>query len=367
MKNQKKKRFYRVALATTVFLLVVLFFDHISPMKIGDFIQPNRSGESVATVHENPGSDLQHEGVALAYQKPEVPTPDGVLLRVSEAGTSMVPDKDNLIETVQYDLMLHPFNPLPEMMIELTDRFVNDSVYTSDAYLGSTALAAILLQIDESLRSDTELQGAIASHFSYTPIPGKTVYFTIDDGPSRLTDKFLEIFEQHEVKATFFLVGRNVAAYPDKVLDIYNRGHLIANHSYSHNYNTFYASKENFRSELKRWDEAVSKALDIPYHSDIFRFPGGSSYSKARQYRDFIQAEGYQYYDWNCLNGDAQIRDKSANSLFNYMVSTFKNQNEVILLIHDTDAKQTTVDMLERAIIFFKEQGYEFKTLDQKG
>ena len=367
MKMQKKKRFSRVALTTAVFLLVVLFFDRIAPINIGDFVQRNQGGESVATVQENTGSDLSPDGIALAYQKPEVSIPDGVLLRASEAGTSMIPDKDNLFETVQYDLMLHPFNPLPEMMIELADRFVNNSVYTSDSYLGSAALATVLLQIDESLRSDPEMQSAVTSHLSYTPIPGKIVYFTIDDGPSRLTDKFLEIFEQHEVKATFFLVGRNVTAYPDKVLDIYNRGHLIANHSYSHNYNTFYASRESLKSELKRWDEAVSKALDIPYHTDIFRFPGGSSYSKARQYRDFIQAEGYQYYDWNCLNGDAQIRDKSANSLFNYMVSTFKNQNEVILLIHDTDAKQTTVDMLERAILFFKEQGYEFKTLDQKG
>jgi peptidoglycan/xylan/chitin deacetylase (PgdA/CDA1 family) len=48
------------------------------------------------------------------------------------------------------------------------------------------------------------------------------------------------------------------------------------------------------------------------------------------------------------------------------MLTTFKEQDEVILLMHDTATKQTTVNMLERAIDFFLEKGYQFNTLDEK-
>ena len=79
-----------------------------------------------------------------------------------------------------------------------------------------------------------------------------------------------------------------------------------------------------------------------------------------------VHDRGYKYYDWNCLNGDAQLKNKTPDILYNYMLSTYKKQDEVILLMHDTATKQTTVDMLGRAIDFFLENGYEFRTLDER-
>ena len=196
--------------------------------------------------------------------------------------------------------------------------------------------------------------------------PRKPVYLTIDDGPSALTRKYLDVLAANDVRATFFVIGKNVTAYKDVVKEMYDAGHCIANHSYTHQYESVYKSSASLRSELEKCEKAIGNALGIDYHTDIFRFPGGSTYKLASKYRNEIRAMGYKYYDWNCLNGDAQIKDKSADSLYDYMVSTFKNQDEVIVLMHDIENKQTTIDMLERAIDFFKDNGYEFKTLDEK-
>jgi len=198
--------------------------------------------------------------------------------------------------------------------------------------------------------------------------PKKPVYLTVDDGPSELTRQYLSVLRERGVRATFFVIGRSVRTYPDIIREMYEDGHCIANHSYSHNYTTLYQSSSSLASELRRCDEAISDVLGFEYKTGIFRFPGGSMYKTASKYKGEVQKLGYTYYDWNCLNGDAQTqpRDKSPDGLYNYMVSSFKGQDEVILLMHDSWSKQSSVNMLGRAIDFFIDNGYEFRTLDEK-
>ena len=198
--------------------------------------------------------------------------------------------------------------------------------------------------------------------------PRKPVYLTVDDGPSVMTKQYLDILRARGVTATFFVIGRNVRLYPEIIREMYNDGHCIANHSYTHNYTTLYKSSSSLRSELQRCDAAINEILGFNYSPGIFRFPGGSTYKLASKYKNDVRSFGYKYYDWNCLNGDAQaeITDKTPDNLYNYMVESFKGQKEIILLMHDSGNKQASVDMLERAIDFFLENGYEFKTLDKR-
>ena len=368
MRNQKRKSFrnWKTSVAVIFFLLVVTFIEPHMKVDEGSWWQSSFGNRPVADVQDEFEVATETEDVFQTVLYTEQTIDDKILLRANEAGTVALPEQNDLMDSVLSDLTLYPSDPIPSMFIEMADSFQNQSIYTADAFLTPLTLSSVLLQVDASLSADSTLQDDISKKISYTPIPGRTVYFTIDDGPSKLTNRFLDIFDQHDVRATFFLIGRNVSTFPEQTKEIYDRGHFIANHSYSHDYTRLYASRESLKRELGQWDSAVSKALGFPYHTNIFRFPGGSSYSTAKQYRDYVRSEGYQYYDWNCLNGDAQIRDKSANSLFNYMVSTYKGQDEVILLIHDTAGKETTVDMLEQAILFFKERGYAFKTMDEK-
>ena len=67
--------------------------------------------------------------------------------------------------------------------------------------------------------------------------------------------------------------------------------------------------------------------------------------------------------DWNALNGDAEGRKKSANELINRAITTSQDKNMVVLLMHDTYGKEETAKALPEIIKYFKDNGYEFRTL----
>jgi len=63
----------------------------------------------------------------------------------------------------------------------------------------------------------------------------KRVLLTFDDGPHpEYTPQILQILDKYQTKAVFFVIGKNAEKYPDLLKEIYQRGHIIANHSYSH-------------------------------------------------------------------------------------------------------------------------------------
>ena len=278
-------------------------------------------------------------------------------------GTPGDPDALPYMKLLAARISLYPDSPVSVLntAIALSAPYGNIKY---PGFFSSAAGSAILAH--ELLREDG---GAMLTPLrEYADIPRKPVYLTFDDGPSRLTTQVLDILRERKVRATFFVIGRNVQTYPDIVRDMYNDGHCIANHSYTHNYDSLYRSLSSLQSELQRCNNAINEVLGFEYNSRIFRFPGGSAYKTATKYRNEIGKLGYTYYDWNCLNGDAQVqpRDKSPNGLYNYMVNSYKGQDEIILLMHDSLSKQSTVNMLERTIDFFLDKGYEFRTLDEK-
>ena len=277
-----------------------------------------------------------------------------------QADNSEIPDNLSIVEKFSACAALYPNSPLSKLSIAVALDAPYNNLHIS-AYASS--LTSAMLYAYRILDENEDVMNSLAA---YADRPRRAVYLTIDDGPSKLTRQFLDILKARGIRATFFVVGNNIRHYPELIREMYEDGHCIANHSNTHNYDKLYQSTSAFRSEIEKCDNAINDALGFDYNNGIFRFPGGSAYKTAGKYKNEIKNMGYKYYDWNCLNGDAQIKDKSANSLYNYMVSTFKEQDEVILLMHDTDTKKTTLDMLERAIDFFLEKDYIFHTLDEK-
>ena len=83
---------------------------------------------------------------------------------------------------------------------------------------------------------------------------------TFDDGPNpSVTTSVLELFERHNAKATFFLIGRNVRAFPGLAREIAERGHAIGNHTETHPSLTF-LTPGRIAEELDRCDEAIVSA-----------------------------------------------------------------------------------------------------------
>lgn len=190
----------------------------------------------------------------------------------------------------------------------------------------------------------------------------KVAYLTFDDGPSLMvTPRILEILDKYEIKATFFVVGRMAEIHPEMLQRIYQKGHSIGNHSYSHNYSYIYKNTTNFIGEINKTNGILKNVLGEDFDSKLVRFPGGS-FGKDRFIKACVDA-GYEYYDWNALNGDAEGKRFSKDRLIKRFKETSKNKKNLIVLMHDTDAKDTTADALSEIIEYLIDQGYEFDKL----
>ena len=196
----------------------------------------------------------------------------------------------------------------------------------------------------------------------------KTCYLTFDDGPSSVTDQILDTLKAENIKATFFMLGSNVDARPDTARRVYEEGHSIGNHSYSHDYAKLYTADNcmaNFRSEVQQTRDAINAAIGVENPNRLFRFPGGAmSYTKNKQaQKEILVEEGFRHIDWNCLNGDSEKQSPSAEYLMNSIQKTSYNKEDIVVLMHDAPAKKITAQTLPQVIAYLREQGYEFRPI----
>ncbi len=194
----------------------------------------------------------------------------------------------------------------------------------------------------------------------------KRAFLTFDDGPSSVTPTILDILKQENVPATFFVLGSRVEAMPEIVKRMYEEGHYIANHGYSHVYSSIYASPQAVLDEYNKCNEAVKKAIQVPeYQSHLFRFPGGSSggpYATIKtESIKLLEENGILYVDWNALTGDAEKNDLTIEYEITRLQQTISNRNSVVVLMHDAPTKKITAEALPQIISYMKQQGYEFK------
>ncbi len=131
--------------------------------------------------------------------------------------------------------------------------------------------------------------------FNYIHTDGPYIAMTFDDGPSdKLTPKLLDLLAKHHIKATFFVLGENVAQYPEIVARAAREGHEIGNHSWSHP-NFAKMSDESVRSQLRRTDDAIKNA--IGRSPTLCRPPYGSI--TPRQKRWIHDEFGYEIAMWD--------------------------------------------------------------------
>src|SRR5438132_6874176 len=131
--------------------------------------------------------------------------------------------------------------------------------------------------------------------FSSVHVDEPYIALTFDDGPSAtLTPKLLDLLAAHHIKATFFVIGENVAEQPEIVARAAREGHEIGNHSWSHP-NFAKMSQENVRSQLQRTDDAIKNA--IGKRPTLLRPPYGSITEREKRW---IHDEfGYEIILWD--------------------------------------------------------------------
>ena len=198
----------------------------------------------------------------------------------------------------------------------------------------------------------------------------KRVFLTFDDGPSENTGSIINTLENYNIKANFFVLGSRVEAMPEKVKELYEKGHFIGNHGYSHVYEAIYASPQSVLDEYNKTNEAIKKAIgNNEFNTKLFRFPGGlvgGKYAEIKnQAKQLLEENQILNVDWNALTGDSESANPTLEKLMKNLKRTTNGKNSVILLMHDSSAKKITADTLPQVIEYLKEQGYEFKTFNE--
>jgi peptidoglycan/xylan/chitin deacetylase (PgdA/CDA1 family) len=191
--------------------------------------------------------------------------------------------------------------------------------------------------------------------FSSVHVDGPYIAMTFDDGPSAtLTPKLLDILAAHRIKATFFVIGENVAEHPEIVARAAREGHEIGNHSWSHP-NFGKMSDDGVRSQLQRTDDAIKSAIGS--RPTLLRPPYGSI--TAREKRWIHDQFGYEIilwevdpYDWT-RPGPPVVRNRILK----------ETRPGSIVLSHDIhpgtiEAMPSTFDALEA-------KGFKFVTISE--
>jgi peptidoglycan/xylan/chitin deacetylase (PgdA/CDA1 family) len=173
--------------------------------------------------------------------------------------------------------------------------------------------------------------------------------------------RLLEVLAKHNVKATFFLIGRYVQQRPDIVREVVNAGHIVGNHTFSHP-NLIFASARQTRTQLQECQTSITQA--IGQHSPLFRPPfGGRRPGTLRIARSL----GLVPVMWN-VNGQ-DWKGHSADEIKQRIRRQVRGGD--VILLHDgshtgmgVDRSQTIIatDLL---ISETKSEGFEFVTIPE--
>ncbi|MDB9493719.1 polysaccharide deacetylase family protein [Spirulina major CS-329] len=189
------------------------------------------------------------------------------------------------------------------------------------------------------------------------PLPSgkKVIALTFDDGPSeKYTNDILYILEQHGVKATFFLLGRNVQNFPARAKQVHLKGHAVANHSWSHPYAK--QSPASSASQIDNTDVWIERATGVK--PKFFRPPGGYLHTGLAEY---AAQKGQVVAMWSA---DSKDYYASAPSMVKRILKEATPGG--IVLLHDGGGDRTqTVIALPTIIKNLQQQGYEFVTLPE--
>jgi len=198
--------------------------------------------------------------------------------------------------------------------------------------------------------------------FIDSPTTQKVVALTFDDGPySPYTEQLLDILQEYNTPATFFLVGKNVEKYPELVRRIARDGHQLGNHTY-HHVDLLKSDSTTIAEEIDRTSKVIAAITGTAPH--VVRPPHG--------FRDpvvmGIMAERHlKVVEWSVMSKD--WTNPGVEVIVDRTVKKVKNGS--IILLHDGDgiasqaSRIQSVEATRRIIQTLLAQGYQFVTVDE--
>ena len=186
----------------------------------------------------------------------------------------------------------------------------------------------------------------------------KKIALTFDDGPHPIkTEKILEILRKHEIKATFFVIGKNIENYPEAFIKVVEEGHEIGNHTYSHSYMNFNLNSKKISDEIEKTENLIKKFCNK--NNKILRPPCGLYSDKMVE---IAKQRGYKTILWSIDTQDWAHASK--DDIVNSVLNRVKGGD--IILFHDyTSGENYTLEALNELIPLLKEKGFEIVTVSE--
>lgn len=187
----------------------------------------------------------------------------------------------------------------------------------------------------------------------------KTVYLTFNDGPSSQAEALLQLLQEKNVPATFFVSadGMGGADFAAALQSIHAGGHALGVRGYSDDMDTIYASVDNYLADFKLCDDLILEATG--QRTRLCRFPGGSGNNYftgdlGEAVADEMLRRGYVYHDWNVdASGSASAAD---------VVEACGHYDKNVVLLSNSGGSD--VEHIGDVIDALKEAGYRFALLD---
>lgn len=181
----------------------------------------------------------------------------------------------------------------------------------------------------------------------------KRIALTFDDGPkAKITEEIIEVLNENDAKATFFILGTNGKRYPKILEKIHESGHQIANHSYNHP-----NLKKLPMSDVKKELESTNKIIsDVTNEKIVYFRPPYGALGKTQK-EELRKSLGMESVMWNICPKDWE-KASDTNYIAKFLVENAKNNG--IVLLHDYGK---TAEALKIAIPQLKAQGFEFVTV----
>ena len=186
-------------------------------------------------------------------------------------------------------------------------------------------------------------------------VEGMSIAITFDDGPNpELTPKLLDMLKERGIKATFFVVGKNVEEYPGIVARMATEGHEVANHSWSHPALTK-LGVESFRRQIENTNDAIAKATGK--RPVLMRPPYGAT--SVGLNKRLNEQFGLKVILWSVDPLDWKYRN--SNRVYNAIIQNTRPGS--IILAHDVHA--TTVAAMPATLDALLAKGYKFATVSE--
>lgn len=209
------------------------------------------------------------------------------------------------------------------------------------------------------IKTNSLIKRIFSNYIWDIPNMDNKIYLTFDDGPTpKITEWVLDLLKEHQIKATFFCIGKNIQKHSAIFNKIIDNGHAIGNHTFNH-LNGWNTLNEEYLKDIG----SCRSELRLQYapeelQSTLFRPPYGKI--KTAQSKKLRQL-GYKIIMWDVLSADFDQNISPEKCLENVLQNT---QSGSVIVFHDSvKAFKNLKHTLPKSIEILKQRGFEFDVI----